>query len=60
MTFRDHMGDCQQCREVLEAFFAEMPQPHLLCDTGREILERLINKPDHTDLEIQKSNEREN
>lgn len=37
--FAEHCADCPQCREVMEAFYGELPQPHRLCATGRGILE---------------------
>lgn len=38
--FASHCGECEQCRSVFEAFFAEANQPHPLCDCGRSILEK--------------------
>lgn len=37
----EHTGHCRVCREVIEAYFAEMPQPHPFCERGRAILEDL-------------------
>jgi hypothetical protein len=36
--FKEHTGECKQCRRVLEAFYAEMPRPTPLCTVGRALL----------------------
>lgn len=54
-TFQEHCGDCPQCRKVVEAFYNEMPQPHLLCCVGWKILEGL--KEEWTTAMMEKNNE---
>ena len=44
MKFMDHVWECEQCKKVLEAYFAEMPQPFPVCPTGKHILERQKGK----------------
>lgn len=47
--FMAHLGDCQQCREVMESFFAEFPQPHPFCEKGWAILRESLKESASTE-----------
>ena len=43
--FREHCGDCAQCREYMVMFFAEMPSPKEgLCEVGRKMLKEAVEE----------------